>query len=51
MSQEPYNPLRWLEDIASELNQIKRELVEFNRMFREDGERIEKKLEALENEQ
>jgi hypothetical protein len=50
MSQEPYNPLSWLEDIAYELNLIRKALEEFDKMFKEDGERIEKKLEALENE-
>lgn len=49
MSQEPYNPLRWLEDIAYELNLIRKALEEFNAMWKADGERIEKKLEELEH--
>jgi acyl transferase domain-containing protein len=45
------NPLRWLEDIAYELNLIRKALEEFTRVWKTDLERVEKKLEALENEQ
>ena len=45
------NPLRWLEDIAYELNLIRKALEEFSRVWKEDLVKVEKKLEALENEQ
>jgi acyl transferase domain-containing protein len=45
------NPLRWLEDIAYELNLIRKNLDEFVRIWKNDLDRVEKKLEELEHDQ
>jgi len=46
---EPTNPFRWLEDIAYELNLIRKNLDEFVRIWKNDLDRVEKKLEELEH--